>query len=202
MAHGMNLFYSQAGQDRWVSEYFSFKRKGFFVDIGAYDGIELSNTYFLEKDLGWSGILVEADPLSFISLSQNRTSVAINKAVSGESGRCYFEQNGLYGKIGSTGIPVDVVTIQDVLIEHKAPRVIDYLSLDIEGEEANALRAFPYGGYEVILMTVEHNFYVDGGRNKREIQGILTKNGYVLVADNVCVAGKPFEDWYVNKKYM
>lgn len=40
-------------------------RGGFFLDIGAHDGIELSNTYVLEKKYNWSGICVEANPYSF-----------------------------------------------------------------------------------------------------------------------------------------
>lgn len=53
-------YYSQVGQDRWVINYFGENYKGFFIDIGAYDGISISNTYALEK-LGWKGICVDAN---------------------------------------------------------------------------------------------------------------------------------------------
>jgi DNA-directed RNA polymerase subunit E'/Rpb7 len=47
------LSYSQAGQDVWVyGEVFNQSRCGFFVDLGAFDGVFLSNTYLLEKDMG------------------------------------------------------------------------------------------------------------------------------------------------------
>jgi len=55
-------YYSQLGQDKWVLEKLDYKENGFFIEIGAYDGITLSNTYSLEKDFGWDGICVECNP--------------------------------------------------------------------------------------------------------------------------------------------
>lgn len=56
-------FYSQAGQDKYLIEnIYKNKEKGFFIDIGAHDGITYSNTYYLEKELGWSGICIEPNP--------------------------------------------------------------------------------------------------------------------------------------------
>src|SRR6266849_2588341 len=60
------------------------KRDGVFVDVGAYDGIALSNTYYFEKELGWSGICIEPNPLAFESLSQNRKCVSLNCGVGGQ----------------------------------------------------------------------------------------------------------------------
>src|SRR5208282_2318440 len=52
-------YYSQLGQDKWVIEnIFKHRRGGFFVDIGAYNGVDISNTYYMEQQLGWSGICV------------------------------------------------------------------------------------------------------------------------------------------------
>jgi hypothetical protein len=55
------VFYSQYGQDIFISGLFQGKKDGVFVDIGAYDGIIMSNTYYLERELGWTGVCVEAD---------------------------------------------------------------------------------------------------------------------------------------------
>jgi hypothetical protein len=53
----------QAGQDYWViGEVFNERRGGYFVDIGAHDGVELSNTFLLEKRYGWTSVCVEANP--------------------------------------------------------------------------------------------------------------------------------------------
>ena len=56
-----NSFHAQNGEDRWLDAYFGAKRSGFFVEIGAFDGYNLSNTFHFEQ-LGWTGILVEPDP--------------------------------------------------------------------------------------------------------------------------------------------
>ena len=57
---------SQVEQDKWaIEEIFSFKENGYFIEIGAADGIHFSNTYVLEKELGWQGICIEPFPLSF-----------------------------------------------------------------------------------------------------------------------------------------
>src|SRR4029077_1746907 len=52
---------SQNGEDRWLEAHFGGKRSGFFVEVGAYDGVNLSNTYHFEQT-GWTGVLVEPDP--------------------------------------------------------------------------------------------------------------------------------------------
>jgi hypothetical protein len=54
--------FSQHGQDAFVYETF-FKNdggQGFFVDVGAYDGVTFSNSLFFERHLGWSGICIAA----------------------------------------------------------------------------------------------------------------------------------------------
>src|SRR5258708_6764498 len=53
---------AQFGEDRLLVKHFGGKREGYFVEVGAFDGENLSNTYFLEKALGWQGILVEPIP--------------------------------------------------------------------------------------------------------------------------------------------
>ena len=59
------LRWSQYGQDLWVDTYFGQKRDGIFVEVGGYDGETHSNTLFLEKERGWQGLLIEANPYSF-----------------------------------------------------------------------------------------------------------------------------------------
>lgn len=53
-------YYSQFGQDKFLDQkIFKGKNSGFFLEIGADDGVRYSNTYFFEKFRGWQGICIE-----------------------------------------------------------------------------------------------------------------------------------------------
>ena len=72
------FFRSQAGQDRWIFENLMASnvedvrnRGGFFIEFGARDGAEHSNTYFFEHFLGWNGLLIEASPSELGNILQN-----------------------------------------------------------------------------------------------------------------------------------
>ena len=51
--------YSQEEQDPKVLSHYKLKKEGYFLEIGASDGIKFSNTYVLEKKYNWGGICVE-----------------------------------------------------------------------------------------------------------------------------------------------
>lgn len=200
----MKEYYSQAGQDKWVIEFFERKQKGFFLDIGAFDGVDISNTYILEKKYKWDGVCIDADPTNFEALKQNRNCRCIHTAISKENKLVNFRPGGAGGAINEQGnLQIQSRTLADVLKEVGAPKTIDYISLDIEGAEYDALLAFPFDEYEFIIMTVEHNLYLGDSANKENINRLLTSKGYVLYRENVCNVGNdPFEDWYINPKYL
>ena len=78
MKKEMNIFtHSQVNQDIWVINYFQYRRNGIFVDIGAHDGITFSNTYVLEKQLNWTGLLIEPHPRYLKSLFSHRQNSSI-----------------------------------------------------------------------------------------------------------------------------
>ena len=64
-------YISQIGQDRFIDEFFNKKENGFFVDVGANEGVRISNTYFLEKVRNWKGICIEPLPVEFKELQKN-----------------------------------------------------------------------------------------------------------------------------------
>lgn len=195
-------YYSQAGQDEWVVKFFNGKKKGFFLDIGAHNGIDINNTYYLEKNLDWTGICIEADPNIFNILEKNRKSPCVNCAVSDSIGHIKFRQDGFSGRVDLNGtISVESNTIGNILRDNNSPKIIDYISLDVEGYESKVLSKFPFDEYEFIIMTVEHNLYIGNTGNKEEIKDILLKNGYIIAFENIKHEGFEFEDWYVNKKY-
>lgn len=201
-------FYSQSDQDKWVCDYLKYKTNGYFIDVGAYDGIQTSNTYTLEKYLNWQGICIEANSSIFNSLQKNRTSKNYNVAVTSYRGYCAFGTD----KIAYNDQPGRIVncdTLNSILEEANAKKEIDYLSMDIEGEEYNALKNFDFNKWEIKLITIEHNLYIDGPEKKDKLYELLTNNNFIRVVEDVKCLDRnpayynmPYEDWYVNKEYL
>ncbi|NDV91708.1 hypothetical protein GTH32_10985 [Alteromonas sp. 345S023] len=195
---------SQLGQDLWVLEWFSYKRNGFFVEFGATDGVLLSNTFLLEKEFGWAGLLAEPNPKFFEKLQTNRKQVCSNECISSKTGDTVdfvladefggiqdFAAKGMHkekvkdyenqGKI----IKKETVSLNDFLLKHNAPKNIDYLSIDTEGSEYSILHSFPFDKWNIALITVEHNFEAQRGL----IFELLSKIGYERIE-------KQWDDWY------
>ena len=70
--HGSNIGYytSRNRLDKRIAELFSYKKNGVFIEAGAADGFIESHTLFLEKNYGWTGLLVEPTPEQFNYLAQ------------------------------------------------------------------------------------------------------------------------------------
>ena len=86
---------SQIGQDLFVLSETGFKRNGYFVEFGAADGINLSNTYMLETEFGWQGVLAEPGKVWHSRLTANRTGPIEMKCVWRVSGETLqFKRNG------------------------------------------------------------------------------------------------------------
>lgn len=76
-----SMWRSQLGQDAWVAAATGYKRSGFFVELGAGDGLYLSNTAALEEHLGWTGICIEPVPRQYGELIRNRRCACDNSCV-------------------------------------------------------------------------------------------------------------------------
>jgi len=189
------MSYSQLGQDVEVLKKYA---KGYYVEIGASDGIELSNTYLLEKN-GWEGICIEPIPAKYEKLVNNRKAKCYNKAVYHTSdlevifsiaNRCDL-LSGIRDYIGKynrkvvfsehTNILVQTKTLNDILDDAGAPRFIEYLSLDTEGSEFEILKSVDHSKYTFGIIDVEHNYE----QPKRfDIMYYLLAHGYILEKEN------------------
>ena len=75
-------FFSEAGQDKLIKDnFFKNQHNGFFIEIGAFDGIEGSNCYYFEKYERWEGVAIEASPKQFQKLQKNRKCEKINAVI-------------------------------------------------------------------------------------------------------------------------
>lgn len=178
---------SQAGQDYWVyGEVFNEKRDGFFLDIGAHDGVYLSNTLLLEMRYGWNGICIEGNPDTFVELRQNRRVTCVNICVDRIVGTVSFAKRGVLGGIAAddcdntrraneNNIEVLARPLADILQDAGAPSVIDYMSIDIEGAEDRVLLQFPFDKYLFRCLTVE--------RPSLLLRAKFSEFGYVLIKE-------------------
>ena len=144
--------------DEWVvNEVFGGTRDGYYVEAGAFDGLTHSNTLTLERNFGWSGLLIEGNPEFAEQAKRNRpgnvfSSKALTPLHLGSRGtmlqggqwtglqelmtRTFLDQHQTRA---NPGIEVQTATLHEILEEANAPEIIDYLSLDIEGGELPVL---------------------------------------------------------------
>lgn len=188
------MSYSQLQQDLLVLQHYPKNLSGYYVDIGASDGIELSNTYLLER-VGWKGICVEVEEESYKKLLTNRSCLCVNSAVYSVADKeltfriCKNDRmlSGLENTIDKLRVKdyttkkVKTETLTQILDRANAPNFIEYLSLDVEGGEYNVLRGIDFDKYTFGLIHLEHNYKEI---NRMEIRNFLTEKGYIFVAEN------------------
>jgi FkbM family methyltransferase len=205
-------FHSQIGQDRWVDSVLNGKQAGYFVELGACDGLYLSNTLFFERQRGWKGLCIEPNDMYFEKLKNNRNCSISNSLIFSESGKIVdFEMSDAVSGIinENTGpftgkkniVQKTTETLGALLEKFNFPTTIDYLSLDVEGQELEILQTFPFDKFKFRCITVEHNEPHVGPAMRMKIRELLEKNGYIFVKGNDDVNNwghGPIDDFYVN----
>jgi len=173
------MYYSQFEQDKIVNDYFNNKTEGFFVDIGAADGIKFSNSKFFEE-IGWKGICIEPNPKAFKDLIKVRTNKCVEKAVSNKVEIAKFFQitegpeqlSGLVDEFNEAAIyrinndlqqnqsDYEYIEVECDLFENIVDQNrIDFLSLDTEGNELKILQSIDFDKFDIEVITVENNDY-------------------------------------------
>ncbi len=189
--------------------------KGFFIEAGASDGGPGSNTYTLENTYGWNGLLVEPNERFFAHLSKTRKAACRQVVLASEDGPIEFIQAGYYGtapafvksvfetrgldlmkhpnyQTDADGATAKVSLLQgrslaSLLDEIKAPDIIDYFSLDVEGGEVAVLSGFPFKTRRIRALTAEARFMMNGvyyaTDHRRPVRELLEANGYRFVGE-------------------
>ena len=197
---------SEVRQDIFFLNQINFKRDGFFVDIGASDGITFSNTYLIEKNYGYKGILVEPSKFQAQNIEKIRKAKLIDKCVWSESGKIlkfidagnlstiknFIKSDSFYKeRINKKVFDVETISLTDLLDQSNAPSKIEYLSIDTEGSEFDILAAHDFSKYSFDVITCEHNF--TDKRNK--IYELLLSKNYERKFEKI----SRHDDWYVKK---
>lgn len=196
-----SLYHGQVGQDYFLDKkIFKGMEGGTFVDVGAYDGVEFSNTLFFEKHRKWKGICIEPNPAHFSKLSE-RNCIIEKVAISHKEGEFEFYANkgytcGLSGlkdfypeqhykrllketeeyQCSTDVIKVQCVPLQKILDKHNIDYV-HYLSIDVEGGEKSVLKSINFDKTFVDVISFEVNYPEAGEKIISYLEG---KNFYLI----------------------
>lgn len=199
----LRKYYGVQELDKKLEKYLS-NSNGFYVELGANDGLNQSNTYYFEKFKNWKGILIEPSPHNYLKLLANRSQknhMFCNACVS-------FDYEDRFVKIvysnlmsGSLDLETDIddpisharlgkdflektdriftfgavaKTLNEILIESSAPKKMDLLSLDVEGAEIEVLKGIDHRTYRFNYICVEV-------RNFEKMKDYLFSVGYEFV---------------------
>ena len=182
---------SQNGQDKFVVALLKGRRDGCFVDIGAYDGQDISNTVYLERQLGWRGICVEPIPAIFEKLRAARNCICECACISVRDGTDTFvvvHDNETMSGLKSTMTAAHLSRIAsdqteeiavpchrfDTLLKRNHVDRVDFLSIDTEGSELDILRSIDFAATPISIICVENTYHGD------EIALLLSKQGYQI----------------------
>lgn len=195
-------YWSLNGLDRRLAELMPY-RNGYYVELGANDGRSQSNSLHFERRKGWRGLLVEPSPTAFqqcVMTRSSRNTIVCACCVEPENAGAlvpleFFNlmttrvdrnqdqdletllpslrlneggEPDLSYRFGAEGR-----TMTSLLEEAGAPELIDFLSLDVEGNELNVLRGLDFSRYGFKYLLVE-------ARNPQEVADFLSSKGYVL----------------------
>ncbi|KAL5011586.1 hypothetical protein ScPMuIL_010137 [Solemya velum] len=183
--------FSQFKEDTIVDKLMEGKRDGFFIEAGAVDGEFLSNSLFFEMHRNWSGLLIEADPVSYSMLkTKHRKAYSINACLASHVTKMSFyldwNTGGIdeYFEVEKKDYQATVYCFPLQAILHAIKQTtVDLFSLDVEGAEPYVLKGIDFDKVDIKMFLIEYNLC-----GLQPINEILEPVGYkVLRKDDVNV---------------
>ena len=175
------MYLGQSEQDKFVLNVLNNKKNGYFLEIGSNHPIHNNNSYLLETNYDWKGIMVEYES-KFLSLYKQHRPNSIH--------------------VINDATKVDY---KNVLEKNNMPLTFDYLQIDLEVINGSTLKTLQkldneiFDTYKFATVTFEHDIYATNFANTRlESRNIFTKRGYICVFEDINDKGFPYEDWYVH----
>jgi FkbM family methyltransferase len=150
--------------DKKLLQYINYNN-GFYIECGANDGVDQSNTWHFEKFKNWHGILIEAHPEIFQELKKNldKRNTLVNKFLVSnnyKSQTVNISNNDLISKFSNTNEGSSLstqTTLTEVLKTSNVPKLIDLFSLDVEGYEFEVLEGIDFKNYKFKYFLIETN---------------------------------------------
>ena len=204
---------SQLFQDLFVLYKLKEKKNGLFLEFGATDGINLSNSFLLEKNYKWSGLLAEPSIKWHSDLKKNRPNTTIiQECIYSETGKYLnffnsdtaelstldeFRRSDVSSMPGNSIIrnksgfnnKVLSISLNDVFVKYFNSSPIDYMSVDTEGSELLILENFDFKKFSPKIVTVEHNF----SEHQKKLDNLFFANNYTRIFKDYT----QFDAWYV-----
>lgn len=192
--------HSQYREEGAIWSLLGYKAEGYFIEVGGYDGVSFSGSFFFEG-VGWSGLLVEADPDLFEKCLAARPGCRVVNAAVGAPGSAgtvtlsrvsgaqnadalsYVNATARHQKRvvdeGGTVVPVQVpFTTLDAILQRDPPSSVDFVILDVEGMEADVLLGLNLQKWRPSVIMVERNDVDSAG--SYAASRVLNSEGYVL----------------------
>lgn len=176
----------QAGQDEFVLNILKQKRNGFFLEIGSHHPISINNTYLLEKEYDWKGIMIEYQKKWLQAYKTHRP-------------------NSVHIIDNAT-----MINYKNLFNDNEVPTNVDYLQIDLEVSNDSTMKTLErlnkevFDKYKFATITFEHDRYLtDHGNTRERSRQIFESRGYVCVFKDINNIRKnpnnfSFEDWYVH----
>jgi len=197
--------YAQLKQDIFVLTMLNNKNNGYFIEVGAGDGINFSNTYLLEKDFNWDGILIEPNRTFYKACLNSRKCKVHNKLLLNRDNhklRFYeksigeFSHSEGFGNKSASEVEsiyeVETIKFEEIFgVISKIPE-IDFLSIDTEGSESEILQSIDFNKYKPKVICIEHNF---NKKNRVFFTKYLADKGYELIYPGI----SRWDSWFVIK---
>ena len=213
-----NLIKSQLYQDIFALLMVGKNYDKTFLEFGATDGLELSNTYLLETSCGWTGVLCEPSPQWHDILKKNRPNTKIVTEciwnISNKKLRFFVSDVGVLSTLeefkesdklsipGNTKnriekgnvVIVNTISLNELIEKEFKGKSPSYISIDTEGSEFEILKGFDFKKYDPVCFTIEHNFT----NLQKDIDEIMKSNNYLRIFKEITA----FDAWYVRNDVL
>lgn len=176
------MYLGQAQQDKFVIKVLKAKKYGYFIEIGSNDPIIINNTYLLENQYNWKGIMIEYNEsyLPQYKIKRPNSLHIINDARK--------------------------INYIELFEKNNVPKNIDYLQIDLEANNGSTIETLEklnkevFDTYKFATITFEHDIYhTNYGNTRLRSREILKNRGYICVFNDINNQGcNPYEDWYVH----
>ena len=176
----------------FLRNYFVNKKKGFYIDVGCYHPIRLSNTFFLFKK-GWNGVNLDISKKSidlFNIARKNDINLNIGVGSKNQSTFGYFEKNLFFSNTlnynhaktflkQATKKKIKIVKLQNIINKYAKNKKIDFLDIDCEGEDLEVLKGIKFKKNNIELISIEmHAYNAKSKKTSSLIFKILKENKY------------------------